>query len=251
MARKKHKKLMKTNLYLGKHRKDLKLSWPQAKKKYPLMKAYHDSDFDGTLNIKDCRPLNPAMDGRLTEWVKKRLSKEKMKAAEKRLKRYNLVGKAMKKTEKLRKPKVVSKKAIIRKIIMKEGETIQRGPGRPAGVYKHTSPITGKKVPATEYYQHLKQRRRRMKETATQAQIREQAIMARRGVPPQITRIRQMRRMQVPQEIEEYEEGQIPIQTQQIPTQIPIKYRIVTDIMTGRRIIKSIPPQERWTMKGG
>lgn len=50
------------DLFLGEHRRDLKLNWEQAKKKYPEMKGHHDSDFDGTLNADDCRPLNPAKD---------------------------------------------------------------------------------------------------------------------------------------------------------------------------------------------
>ena len=45
-----------------KYRKDLKLNWKQVKKKYPKLKPYSDTDFDGTLNKKDCKPLNPFKD---------------------------------------------------------------------------------------------------------------------------------------------------------------------------------------------
>jgi len=131
-------------------------------------------------------------------------------------------------------------------------QRVKAGPGRPAGVFKHISPITEKRVPATVFYKHRKELRRRLRSQAAQSQIQEQAVMARRGVPPQITRMRQMQRIQqqVPQETEGYEEEI----SQRVPIQAQIQqrpYRVVTDIMTGRRIIKSIPPQERWTMKGG
>lgn len=56
------KKSRGVNLHLGKHKKDLRLSWKQAKRKYPQMKKYSDSDFDGTPNIRDCKPLNPGQD---------------------------------------------------------------------------------------------------------------------------------------------------------------------------------------------
>jgi len=41
----------------------LKLNWKQAKKKYPSLKKYGDTDLDGTLNYKDCKPFDPANDG--------------------------------------------------------------------------------------------------------------------------------------------------------------------------------------------
>lgn len=42
---------------------DLKLNWKQAKKKYPKLKPYSDNDLDGTLNLKDCKPLDASKDG--------------------------------------------------------------------------------------------------------------------------------------------------------------------------------------------
>ena len=57
------KPLKNTNLFLGKHKNDLKLNWNQAKRKYPQMNPMGDSDFDGTRNKFDCKPLNPAQDG--------------------------------------------------------------------------------------------------------------------------------------------------------------------------------------------
>jgi len=250
---------MKTNLYLGKYRDDLKLSWPQVKRKYPQMKPSGDSDFDGTLNFRDCRPLNPAMDSRFTEWVKRKI-KERRKGAKEReirtIARKRKVIRVLKKAVAGVEPRYKKFGVGVRRIIMKEGrrQKVKAGPGRPAGVYKHISPLTGKRVPATTYYSHRKEARRRLRTQAQQSQIREQAMMARRGVPPQVTRMRQMQRIQQPQfppqiqQVQQYPK-QIPIQ--QTPLQRPQQYRVVTDIMTGRRIIKPIPPRERWTMKGG
>jgi hypothetical protein len=42
---------------------DFNLNWKQTKRKYPSMRPYGDADLDGTLNIKDCKPLNPNQDG--------------------------------------------------------------------------------------------------------------------------------------------------------------------------------------------
>lgn len=230
MMRKRIKRLMKTNLYLGKHRDDLKLSWSQVKRKYPRMKASGDSDFDGTLNSRDCKPLNPAMDARKARskslWERMRFKKGKAGSATRVMRK--LAGERVKGQQK-----------------------VKAGPGRPSGVFKHTSPLTGQKVPATTYYSHLKEARRRLRTQAQQSRIREQTAMARRGVPPQITRMRQMQRIQQPQYPQQIQ--QVQEYPQQIPTQYPPlqgqqPYKVVTDIMTGRRIIKSIPPRERWTM---
>lgn len=42
---------------------DFNLTWKQVKSKYPKLKPYSDADYDGTLNIKDCKPLDPNRDG--------------------------------------------------------------------------------------------------------------------------------------------------------------------------------------------
>ena len=34
------------------------LSWPQAKKRFPLMKPYGDADGDGLKNFRDCKPFD-------------------------------------------------------------------------------------------------------------------------------------------------------------------------------------------------
>ena len=42
---------------------DYKLNWKQTKKKYPKLKPYGDTDLDGTLNLRDCKPLDASKDG--------------------------------------------------------------------------------------------------------------------------------------------------------------------------------------------
>ena len=39
------------------------LSWPQAKRRYPLMNPYRDTDRDGVKNIFDCRPFDKKKQG--------------------------------------------------------------------------------------------------------------------------------------------------------------------------------------------
>jgi hypothetical protein len=227
------RKPSRINLYLGKHRKDLRLNWKQAKRKYPHLRKYSDTDVDGTLNVKDCRPLNPAMDYDRKKFV------ERVRRTEAKVGRAKRVaGKVL--------------PSLPRKLPKIKTTTDSRPVGRPAGVYKWTSPLTGQKVPATVYYKHQREARRRMRTRFQQARMREQAVMARRGVPPQVTRMRQEARLQRLRPAEVPEETEVPIQRipiRQYPTQ-PVqqpRFRVVTDIMTGRQIIKPIPPPERWT----
>ena len=42
---------------------DLDLNWPEAKRRYPRMKAYADKDNDRYPNALDCTPLDPNRDG--------------------------------------------------------------------------------------------------------------------------------------------------------------------------------------------
>ena len=42
---------------------DRKLTWNQAKKKYPGLRPKGDYDMDGFLNAKDCKPFDPTKDG--------------------------------------------------------------------------------------------------------------------------------------------------------------------------------------------
>jgi len=39
------------------------LSWPQAKKRFPLLKPYGDADGDGLKNFRDCKPFDRTRKG--------------------------------------------------------------------------------------------------------------------------------------------------------------------------------------------
>ncbi len=45
------------------------MNWKQLKKKYPNMNPTADADFDGLLNARDCKPLDPSKDGKLSAFL--------------------------------------------------------------------------------------------------------------------------------------------------------------------------------------
>ncbi len=50
---------MKTKLFKPNVPKPIKkLTWPQAKARFPKLKAYGDADNDGVKNYKDCKPFD-------------------------------------------------------------------------------------------------------------------------------------------------------------------------------------------------
>jgi len=123
---------------------------------------------------------------------------------------------------------------------------VKRPVGRPPGAKLRVNPLTGKvqRIPAVEYYKLLKAAKRKRKLIATQIQQQRAQTMIKRGIPPemanQIVRTRMIREIQrgvssIPQI------RQIPIQ----PVRQP-QVRVVTDIMTGKKIIKPILPKEKW-----
>ena len=252
-----------------------KMNWKQVKKRFPGLNPQGDVDFDGTRNKFDCRPLDPSKDGRFSDFVKKvgsRVSsvvKALPKAVAVEVKR--IPTRVEKKLKSYEPKKVKSKAVIIRQAAgklfnaPKKKSGVKRDrPGRPAGVYIHTSPLTGKRVPATVYYKHKKIVRRKFKETSEQQLLREQAVLARRGIPPQLTKDRQEARLQEFQGDEnDYKEEpaqtpeEVQVQPEEIQPEVSAvphqpqyytqpKYRVVTDIMTGRKLIKPIPPKEAW-----
>jgi len=296
------------------------MNWKQTKKRFPGLSPMGDIDFDGTRNKFDCKPFDPMRDGKITDWIKKKFSEMKAKreyrkaeggkilaGIEKReapvirkarlekMRKYDVVGRAMSKlksTGKGESPTIVKKYRALQKPVVRtveavmEGKTTsassgrKAGPGRPRGVFIHTSPITGQRVPAVVYYKHLKAVRKKIRERAEQTMLKEQGMMARRGIPPQVTRMRQQARIQevmpeqevevgeMPEQMEVQEEVQAqPYEVQQEVSKIPVgyrqgpygiqstyqgpitypKYKIVTDLMTGRKLIKPLPPQEKWT----
>lgn len=315
-------KLNKGNAF--KHSKKLlNMNWKQIKKRFPGLSPTSDIDFDGTINSRDCKPLDPAKDGifgRLLHKVssgkygqnkedyqqerqakkERKLGKQIIREQEGTTERTRRIKTTIKKVAKIS-GKVLPKKfkkqlkgrikggEAMRKIV--SGEKLSKsggrkaGPGRPAGKYKHTSPLTGAKVPATIYYKHLKVVRRRLRTRTQQAQLQQQAVMAKKGIPPQLSRqIIERRQDEIEEAIEEPQEQEIvaqeaPIQAREVvqeqPQQVQVvqqpqqmqrptparikmmqmrqqaqqpRFRVITDIMTGRKVIQQLPKREKWTV---
>jgi len=89
-----------------------------------------------------------------------------------------------------------------------EADKVQ-GPGRPPKSFKHTSPLSGKPVPAEVYYEHMRQFKRlqqRRVEDMKEQKIRE---LAKRGIPPS--------------QIQQYEQARLQAQQNQIQNQNQVK----------------------------
>lgn len=272
-----------------------KMNWKQVKARFPGLSPTGDVDFDGTINKKDCRPLDPAKDGvfgRLLGIVTGGAmgqTKEEYRAerkAKKTARKVEAVEKARKSLPshyKYLSPKMQRKarlKAIRREEIKRKAEKVARvvkvgaipstrimravekakypikrrkaetgtgQVGRPAGVYKHRDPRTGKPIPAPQFYRIRRALKRQRKQMAEMAKSRERTILARQGMPPQLARALQARRemelqqqlVQQPQQVQ-----QVPVQPQQFPTQP--RFRVVTDLMTGRKFLQPLPQREAW-----
>jgi len=130
----------------------------------------------------------------------------------------------------------------------------QAGPGRPKKTYKHVNPLTGQPIPATQYYKLRKALKRKASRIEDQAEYQQRIALAKRGLSPEeiqqaeilkaqrMAMMRQSQMMQQPQVVQ-----QVPIQQiRQIQMQPQQQFKIVTDLMTGRKILKRIPPKERW-----
>jgi len=119
--------------------------------------------------------------------------------------------------------------------------------GRPRASYKWRHPITGSPISATQYYKVRRALKGRAKAMAEEAMIRNQMMLARRGMMPQgFSQVPQYQHIPQPQIIRQIApiQAQKPF-TRQIPPIQP-QFRVVTDIMTGRKIIKPIPLREKW-----
>jgi len=93
--------------------------------------------------------------------------------------------------------------------------------GRPAKVFKHTSPLSGKPVPAEVYYAHMRQFKNiqaRRVEDAKEQQIR---AYAKKGIPPsQIQQIQErIRQQKLLEQIQAQRQPQPQVQQNQYPTQ--------------------------------
>ena len=132
---------------------------------------------------------------------------------------------------------------------------VKKSVGRPKGARLRVHPFTlqVQRIPAVEYNKLVKAKKRSRQLTATKVQQQRAQVMTQRGIPPEMAQQIVRARM-----IREIQRGVSPVQ--QMPTQqmqtTPIQnqsasqqqqFRVVTDIMTGRKMIKPIPPREKWT----
>ena len=115
--------------------------------------------------------------------------------------------------------------------------------GRPRGIFQWRSPISGKPIPATQYYKELRFVKRYQENLAKQRLIAYQQELAKRGINPQQAQQIQMQRAQQPQQ------PQQPIQPQQ-PQQRSIWNRqgwVESDWgLFGRRQVVRGTPQAMW-----
>ena len=51
--------------------KTREMNWKQLKQKFPMMNPTADSDFDGLINSRDCKPLDPSKDGMFSRFIGK------------------------------------------------------------------------------------------------------------------------------------------------------------------------------------
>lgn len=130
----------------------------------------------------------------------------------------------------------------------KKAKGLKRPVGRPKGVFKHRDPRTGRPVPATTFYRIKRGLKRRAKQVETRAEFAQRMRLARQGLSPEEVeraRLIQEQKRALAQVRLSSQPTTVPVTTQQQPPQ----FRVVTDIMTGRKIIKPIPQPERWVRK--
>lgn len=153
------------------------------------------------------------------------------------------------------------------KIKAAKEKKVKTGPGRPRLSYKHRHPVTGKPIPATEWYQVRKALKRKARTIATGQDIRQQQMLARRGISPaeaqsiEMMRLRRIAEMQAQAALQPQQ--QIPIRRlppvyRRLPTGQLVRIeraqqpepaiRIERDLISGRPIIKRTVPRERWTL---
>jgi hypothetical protein len=139
------------------------------------------------------------------------------------------------------------------------------GPGRPRQTYKpRINPFTGKRIaiPATQYYKLIKKFRRiqqaRAQQTSEVVDTRQVRELAKRGIPPEQAK-------QIVDQRQLLQATRAPVPQREVPTgyhRMPSgnlmrngrhrgppapTFKVVTDIMTGRKRIVPVPRRERWT----
>jgi len=288
---------MRLTKHVGKYRN---YNWKQAKKKFPMLSARGDVDFDGTMNSRDCKPLDPARDGlfgralgvltrdkygqskaeyqaervvKITSRPRRRAEKESkqvIRITGRPRRRALRVRRIKKAVEITRRTPIIFKRRMVRKALAPEhrraGRTVERlskqiatgkstvaagkgkkgKVGRPRGSFKHRDPRTGAPLPATQYYKIKRRLKSQTAMTAEQVAIRNRIMLARRGVSPEMAQEIERRRQLAILQQQQVPSQPTPLQQVQYPQQQQ-QFRVVTDIMTGRKMIKPIPGREKWT----
>lgn len=160
------------------------------------------------------------------------------------------------------------------------------GAGRPKQSYKYRDPRTGQPISAVQYHKLRKKLKSQAKAVETQTEVKQRFALARRGLSPEEVataqeeiniRMAQLRAIKeakqqgvvveatpteattvatLPEEqVVQREAEQIPIEVVQqaipsrmpTPSGVPPGYRVRDDIMTGRKTLVPLPPQEAWT----
>lgn len=234
---------------------DFNLNWKQVKKKYPKLRPYSDTDYDGTLNIRDCKPLNPKKDGvfgralnvisggRMGQTKEQYQFEKKAKqiVSPKKSISYR-TGAAIQKfgkkfTKQMEKPTIARTPITIRKRnvyttgggIVYRPQSLKRGGkgsgvgkrtgrvGRPTGSYTYRHPVTGQPIHVWQYRKVVNALKRQNKALAERRDQIEQMQLARQGIPPQQAQIIVNSR-QIRQAIAQPQEAQ---QVQEVPIQVP------------------------------
>ena len=159
------------------------------------------------------------------------------------------------------------------------------GAGRPKGSYKYKDPRTGEPITAVEYHKLRKQLKSQAKAIETRAEIQQRVVLAKRGLSPEEVAIQQeemnakMARLRALKEMKQEETTMVreqptelydeTLQAQQPEEQaqpqpqrrqhiesmieapgtrdIPPGYRLQEDLMTGKKKLVPLPPQEAWS----
>lgn len=113
----------------------------------------------------------------------------------------------------------------------------QKSVGRPKNLFKHTSPLTGKPVPAEIYYSHMREFKRLQQQRVEDMKEQKIRELAKKGIPPnQIQEYQQTQNQMTPQQLEYIRQQQI---LQQINARQPTQQRLTEE--QARQLSKQLP----------
>jgi len=237
--------------------KTRQMNWKQLKKKFPNMSPTADADFDGLINSRDCKPLDPSKDGAFSSFIGgvakgvdkvvaavKTKSEKVASGAEKAVRRITPTTQKQISQAKARQQgaivRTVRKFSGVGRTKAKAGKASsgqkQAGAGRPKQSYKYKDPRTGRPISAVDYHRLRKQLKSQAQAVETKAEVSQRFALAKRGLSPEEVAAAQeeinakMARLRAIKEAKQMEE-QLPIETiqetqiieeqiQQVPAQV-------------------------------